>query len=124
MAAVKALTDGDLGAPKFFNSSFAEPVEEGNIRLKKALGGGPLEDIGVYCINASRYFFREEPREVLIGVDQFARDVAHGKAVNLVGHRADYRGAGQAEVVPRRNGRPTSCRNSSSSRYDWVIEAS
>lgn len=64
MSAVKALTDGDLGAPKFFNSSFTEPVEAGNVRLKKDLGGGPLEDIGVYCINASRYFFREEPREV------------------------------------------------------------
>jgi predicted dehydrogenase len=25
---------------------------------------GPLYDIGIYCINASRYLFRAEPEEV------------------------------------------------------------
>ena len=29
-----------------------------------ALGGGTLYDIGVYCINAARYLFRDEPLEV------------------------------------------------------------
>src|SRR5438874_9333226 len=35
-----------------------------NIRLSKALAGGPLGDIGVYCINACRYLSGEEPVEV------------------------------------------------------------
>ncbi|MEA2710455.1 MAG: hypothetical protein QOF78_3056 [Phycisphaerales bacterium] len=35
-----------------------------NIRLSKALAGGPLGDIGVYCINACRYLTGEEPVEV------------------------------------------------------------
>jgi predicted dehydrogenase len=35
-----------------------------NIRLSKALGGGPLGDVGVYCINACRYITGEEPIEV------------------------------------------------------------
>ena len=40
-------------------------VRPDNIRTKKALGGGTLYDIGVYCINAARYLFRAEPKEVM-----------------------------------------------------------
>ena len=36
-----------------------------DIRAKKELGGGTLYDIGVYCINAARYLFRAEPKEVM-----------------------------------------------------------
>jgi glucose-fructose oxidoreductase len=39
-------------------------VKEGDIRLKTALGGGSVYDIGVYCINAARYLFRDEPTNV------------------------------------------------------------
>src|SRR5262245_5470475 len=56
---------GRIGVPKFFNSSFSLTVRDGNIRTKKALGGGTLYDIGVYCINAARHLFRDEPREVM-----------------------------------------------------------
>ena len=35
-----------------------------NIRLSKALGGGPVGDVGIYCINAARYLTGEEPAEV------------------------------------------------------------
>jgi predicted dehydrogenase len=41
------------------------PVVEGNIRTKPELGGGTLYDIGVYCINAARYLFQDEPLEVV-----------------------------------------------------------
>jgi glucose-fructose oxidoreductase len=56
---------GRIGDPKFFNSSFAMTVRRGDIRTKKDLGGGTLYDIGVYCINAARYLFRAEPKEVM-----------------------------------------------------------
>ena len=56
---------GRIGEPKFFNSSFSFAVRPGNIRTKKDLGGGTLYDIGVYCINAARYLFRAEPKEVM-----------------------------------------------------------
>src|SRR5688500_6674060 len=39
-------------------------VEEGNIRVRRETGGGTLWDIGIYCINAARYLFRDEPEEV------------------------------------------------------------
>ena len=56
---------GTIGEPKFFNSSFSMTVRRGDIRTKKAFGGGSLYDIGVYCINAARYLFRAEPNEVI-----------------------------------------------------------
>jgi glucose-fructose oxidoreductase len=39
--------------------------DQNNIRLDVVeRGGGPLYDIGIYCINASRYLFKAEPVEV------------------------------------------------------------
>jgi predicted dehydrogenase len=54
-----------IGEPKYFNSSFSMTVRAGDIRTKRALGGGTLYDIGVYCINAARGLFRAEPKEVI-----------------------------------------------------------
>ena len=39
-------------------------VRRGDIRTKRAYGGGTLYDIGVYCINAARNLFRAEPTHV------------------------------------------------------------
>ena len=36
-----------IGEPKFFNSSFALRVRQGDIRTKKSMGGETLYDIGV-----------------------------------------------------------------------------
>jgi glucose-fructose oxidoreductase len=65
LKAIDLVRRGRIGDPKFFNSSFALMVRPNNIRTKKALGGGTLYDIGVYCINAARYLFRSEPKEVM-----------------------------------------------------------
>jgi predicted dehydrogenase len=65
LAAIDLVRRGRIGEPKFFNSSFSMTVRPNNIRTKKALGGGTLYDIGVYCINAARYLFRAEPKEVM-----------------------------------------------------------
>jgi predicted dehydrogenase len=56
---------GRIGEPKFFNASFSLRVRPGNIRTRKAMGGGSLYDIGVYCINAARAVFGSEPKEVM-----------------------------------------------------------
>ena len=68
---------GRIGEPKFFNSSFSMTVKPGDIRTRKDMGGGSLYDIGVYCINAARYLFRAEPREVMaISVNSGASKLA------------------------------------------------
>jgi len=55
---------GRIGEPRLFNSTFCTPVVPGNIRVRRATGGGVLYDIGIYCINAARALFRDEPVEV------------------------------------------------------------
>ena len=64
LAAVELARSGRLGELKYFNSSFSMKVRRGDIRTKRAYGGGTLYDIGVYCINAARYLFRAEPTQV------------------------------------------------------------
>jgi glucose-fructose oxidoreductase len=55
---------GRLGEPRLFNSTFCTPVVPGNIRVRRGAGGGVLYDIGIYCINAARNLFGDEPIEV------------------------------------------------------------
>jgi predicted dehydrogenase len=65
LRAVDLVRRGRIGEPKYFNSSFSMTVRRGDIRTKRKDGGGTLYDIGVYCINAARYLFRAEPKEVM-----------------------------------------------------------
>ena len=55
---------GKLGDLRYFSSDFSMQVAPDNIRLERERGGGPLYDIGIYCINAARYCLGEEPLEV------------------------------------------------------------
>ena len=64
LEAAQLARSGELGDLRFFNSSFTLQVQSGNIRTDRSLGGGPLYDLGIYCINAVRMLFREEPHEV------------------------------------------------------------
>ena len=65
MTAVEIARSGRIGELRAFNSVFTMQVKEGDIRLQKDLGGGTLYDIGIYCINAARYLFQDEPIEVV-----------------------------------------------------------
>lgn len=64
LEAIRLLQAGKIGEPRIFQSLFTMQVKKGNIRLQKAMGGGTLYDIGIYCLNAARYLFRSEPTEV------------------------------------------------------------
>jgi len=64
ISAMEMARHGQLGQLKYFTSSFSMTVRRGDIRTKRAYGGGTLYDIGVYCINAARNLFRAEPTEV------------------------------------------------------------
>jgi predicted dehydrogenase len=64
LSAIAALRNGEIGEPRIFRSAFTQQVPAGNIRLTVEDGGGPLYDLGVYCVNAARYLFRAEPDEV------------------------------------------------------------
>lgn len=66
LEAIRLAKTGKLGEIRIFTSEFAQQVSEGNVRVTQPAqrGGGPLYDMGVYCINAARYLFRAEPLEV------------------------------------------------------------
>jgi glucose-fructose oxidoreductase len=64
LSAVEAIRSGKIGTPRIFSSVFTQQAAPGNIRLKRELGGGPVWDVGIYCVNAARYLFRAEPEEV------------------------------------------------------------
>lgn len=62
LEAVKLARSGRLGDLKFFSAQFSMQMKDkDNIRLSRELGGGPLSDIGIYCLNAARMLFRDEP---------------------------------------------------------------
>jgi predicted dehydrogenase len=64
MKVIEMCQKQEFGKIQTISASNCQVVQAPNIRLSKKLGGGPLGDIGVYCINAARYITREEPEEV------------------------------------------------------------
>lgn len=65
LATIELVRSGKLGEPRYFSSTFSYQVQDpGNIRLQLDRGGGPIYDIGIYCINAARYLMQDEPVEV------------------------------------------------------------
>ena len=67
LEAIQMANSGKLGDLRIFTSEFAQRVAEGNVRVTEpaSRGGGPVYDMGVYCINAARYLYGSEPIEVL-----------------------------------------------------------
>jgi glucose-fructose oxidoreductase len=56
---------GKIGELRYFSSNFSQQIAPGNVRLDAEKGGGPVQDMGIYCINAARSLFEAEPVEVL-----------------------------------------------------------
>ena len=65
LAVLNRIRDGAIGKPLIFQSVFSFQTQPGNHRLKAHHWGGPLQDVGVYCLNAARHIFGEEPVEAV-----------------------------------------------------------
>jgi predicted dehydrogenase len=74
LAVLDHIARGDIGTPLIFQSIFSFQMGAGNHRLKAAHWGGPLQDVGVYCVNAARHIFGEEPVEAIATLTQPADD--------------------------------------------------
>jgi predicted dehydrogenase len=87
LQAIKVVQSGKIGEPRLFISTHTMQVEPDNIRTKLSLGGGPLEDIGIYCLNATRYLFQAEPEEVMAvairGTDRRFKEVPEAVSATL-----------------------------------------
>ena len=64
LKAIEIAQSGLLGELKYFDSLHLMDVKPGDIRLRDETGGGTLHDLGIYCINAARNIFRDEPIEM------------------------------------------------------------
>lgn len=88
LRALEIVRSGRLGEARLIEATFCNPVTDpDNVRLAPASrGGGPLYDIGVYCINAIRHIFGDEPRDVmaLSGRGHRRRFAAGGEATGAV----------------------------------------
>lgn len=97
-AVLKVIESGKLGDLKYFQSAFSMQVRDGNIRLKKELGGGPLLDLGIYCINAVRHFARAEPESV-IGIASASLDPRFEDVEETVSSVLSFAGGFQASFT-------------------------
>lgn len=65
LKAVELIRQGYAGTLQQLNCSFGFNIAQHEWRLnKKMAGGGPLVDVGIYCIQACRYLTGEEPVEM------------------------------------------------------------
>jgi glucose-fructose oxidoreductase len=66
LEAIRLVKSGKLGNARIFDSIFSQQVVQNNVRVTEPVekGGGPVYDMGVYCINAARYLFGAEPTTV------------------------------------------------------------
>jgi len=65
LRAVQLIREGKLGSIQSIESAFGFPIAPNEWRLDKKLsGGGPLVDVGIYCLNACRYLTGAEPSGV------------------------------------------------------------
>jgi len=70
VALLDLIREGAIGTPLIFQSVFSFQTTLGNHRLKASHWGGPLQDLGVYSLNAARHIFAEEPIEASAVVHQ------------------------------------------------------
>ncbi|MFM1849028.1 MAG: hypothetical protein RL417_2502 [Pseudomonadota bacterium] len=64
MRASAIVRSGEIGIPRIVDAVVSMQLEDESPRTRRQLFGGPMYDIGIYGINASRYLFRAEPIRV------------------------------------------------------------
>jgi predicted dehydrogenase len=62
--AIGLLREKKLGEVRSFSAANMQNTKAPDIRLSKKTAGGPLGDVGIYCLNAARYMTGLEPIEV------------------------------------------------------------
>ena len=72
--ALDLIRKGEIGEPRMFSSIFGFQADGANHRLVAEHWGGPLQDIGVYCLNAARHVFSDEPVEAVAMEDSMPGD--------------------------------------------------
>lgn len=65
LKAIELIRSGAIGKVQAIESAFGFNIRPGEWRLsRKMAGGGPLVDVGIYCLNATRYLTGENPQDI------------------------------------------------------------
>ncbi len=101
LEAIKFAQSGKLGDIRIFTSEFAQQVADKNVRITEPVprGGGPLYDMGVYCVNAARYLFRAEPMEVCAVAESKLSDERFERVEEMVSVALRFPGGRLANFV-------------------------
>ena len=98
LAAVEAVKTGKIGDPRLVVAVNTQMVVDNSTRLDGDLAGGPLMDMGVYCVNAARYLFQADPTEVT-GSESYGTDPKHKEVPEAVSAVLKFPGGRQAVVT-------------------------
>lgn len=99
LAVLDHIRQGHIGTPLIFQSIFSFQMAPGNHRLKAAHWGGPLQDVGVYCVNAARHIFGEEPVEATASLTQPKDDARFGEIEASIAATLRFPSGGLAQFV-------------------------
>ncbi len=99
VALLEKIREGAIGKPLFFQSVFSFQMAGGNHRLKTEHWGGPLQDVGVYCINAARHVFGEEPIEATATLHQPKEDPRFTEVEASIAATLRFPSGGIAQII-------------------------
>ncbi|MCP3380080.1 MULTISPECIES: Gfo/Idh/MocA family protein [unclassified Bradyrhizobium] len=99
VAVLEHVRNNAIGRPLFFQSVFSFQTAIGNHRLKAASWGGPLQDVGVYCVNAARHIFTEEPIEAVAMAHRPIDDPRFGEVDASVAALLRFPSGGLAQFI-------------------------
>jgi predicted dehydrogenase len=99
IAVLEHIRANAIGRPLFFQSVFSFQSAPGNHRLKASAWGGPLQDVGVYCVNAARHIFAEEPIEAMAMAHRPGEDPRFGDVDASVAAMLRFPSGGLAQFI-------------------------
>lgn len=106
VAVLEHIRAGAIGRPLFFQSLLSFQTVVGNHRLAASTWGGPLQDVGVYCVNAARHVFAEEPVEAVAMAHRPDDDPRFGEVDASVAATLRFPSGGLAQFVASFGGAP------------------
>ena len=99
LAVLDHIRRGTIGTPLVVQALFSFQMGAGNHRLQAAHWGGPLQDVGVYCVNAARHVFGEEPVEATACVTQPQDDPRFAEVEASIAATLRFPSGGLAQFV-------------------------
>ncbi|MXN63994.1 gfo/Idh/MocA family oxidoreductase [Stappia sp. GBMRC 2046] len=96
---LEQIRNGAIGDPRLFTSVFSYQADASNHRLKAEHWGGPLQDIGVYCLNAARHVFAAEPIEAIAMQGSGEDDIRFGEVEEAIAVTLRFPGGRFAQFI-------------------------